>query len=155
LEQRHELYVKKIRDGTVIDHISAGYALTVLNILGIDGRSGQTVSIAMNVPSAREGRKDIVKVEGKELLPKEVDKIALIAPKATINIIRDYEVAKKERVELPQVVKGIVRCDNPSCVSNAREPVEATFQVMSRSPLRIRCHYCGRVMDRDHVLKRF
>ncbi len=155
MEQRHELYVKKIRDGTVIDHITAGYALVVLNILGINGRSGQTVSVVMNVPSAREGKKDIVKVEGKELRPKEVDKIALIAPKATINIIREYEVARKEPVKLPQTIKGIVKCDNPSCVSNAREPVEATFQVVSSSPLRIRCKYCGHVMERDHILKQF
>jgi aspartate carbamoyltransferase regulatory subunit len=95
-----ELYVKKIRDGTVIDHVSAGLALDVLKILNITGRDGRVVSIAMNVPSRKYGRKDIIKVEGRELKPEEVDKIALIAPKSTINIIRGYRVHEKKRVKL-------------------------------------------------------
>ncbi len=90
-----ELYVKKIRNGTVIDHIFAGHALDVLKILGIDGREGHIVSAAMNVISKKQNKKDIVKVENRELKPGEVDKIALIAPSATISIIRDYEVAEK------------------------------------------------------------
>ena len=81
--------MKKIKNGTVIDHISAGHALDVLKILGIDGREGHTVSVAMNVLSEKQSKKDIVKVESRELAPGEVDKIALIAPGATINIIRD------------------------------------------------------------------
>src|SRR4029077_13876464 len=87
-------YVKKIRNGTVIDHISAGHALDVLKILRISGGEGDIVSVAMNVPSKTDSKKDIVKVENRELKPGEVDKIALIAPGATINIIRDYEVAE-------------------------------------------------------------
>jgi aspartate carbamoyltransferase regulatory subunit len=109
----------------------------------------------MNVPSRRGGAKDIVKVEGRELRQHEVDKIALVAPKATINIIREFAVARKEPVRLPETIRGIVRCDNPACISNAREPVESTFQVMSGSPIRIQCRYCSRVMERDDVLKQF
>ena len=84
-----ELYVKKIRNGTVIDHILAGHALDVLKILGIHGGEGHIVSVAMNVVSKKQNKKDIVKVENRELKPSEVDKIALIAPSATISIIRD------------------------------------------------------------------
>ncbi|WP_455286273.1 aspartate carbamoyltransferase regulatory subunit, partial [[Eubacterium] cellulosolvens] len=112
-------------------------------------------SAVMNVESKRYGRKDIVKIEDRELNPQEVDKIALIAPKATINIVREYEVTSKKRVQLPQTIKGIIRCNNPSCVVNAREPVTAEFRVEIPEPLRIRCHYCGRIMGKDDVLKQF
>ncbi|HZD12334.1 MAG TPA: aspartate carbamoyltransferase regulatory subunit [Candidatus Binatus sp.] len=150
-----ELYVKKIKNGTVIDHISAGHALDVLRILGIDGRDGHTVSVAMNVLSEKQATKDIVKVESRELVPGEVDKIALIAPSATINIIRDYEVIEKTRVKLPESIKGMIRCANPSCVSNAGEPVETRFRVERTNPLRMRCHYCSRIMEKIDVLKQF
>jgi aspartate carbamoyltransferase regulatory subunit len=150
-----ELYVKKIRNGTVIDHISAGHALDVVKILGIGHGAGDIVSIAMNVPSKTASKKDIVKVENRELKPSEVDKIALIAPSATINIIRDYEVAEKTRVKLPDSIRGIVRCANPACVSNAGEPVEPTFMVERQDPLRLRCFYCSRIMEKIDVLKQF
>jgi len=150
-----ELYVKKIRNGSVIDHISAGHALDVLKILGIGGGEGHIVSVAMNVSSKTDSKKDIVKVENRELKPSEVDKIALIAPSATINIIRDYEVAEKTRVKLPESIRGIVRCANPACVSNAGEPVEPRFLVERQDPLRLRCFYCVRIMEKQDVLKQF
>jgi len=150
-----ELHVKKIREGTVIDHITSGHALTVLRILGIFGREGGVVSAAMNVPSKKIKRKDIVKIEGRELRPEEVDKIALIAPRATINIIRNYKVIRKEKVNLPKVIRGIVRCANPTCVSNSNEPVQSTFIVECEEPLRLRCHYCGRIMEKDDILQQF
>ena len=109
----------------------------------------------MNVPSKRMGKKDIVKIEGRELKAEEVDKIALIAPNATINIIRDYKVVDKKRVQLPKVIKNIVRCANPACISNSNEPVQPTFYVESQEPLYLKCHYCGYLMERDEILKQF
>ncbi len=155
MSRREELYVKKIKDGTVIDHIAPGHALDVLRILGIDGKGGVVVSIAMNVSSKKFGKKDIVKIEGRELAPKELDKIALIAPSATINIVQDFCVTKKEKVRLPTAIGGIVRCANPACVSNSKEPVEPTFGVESSEPLRLRCHFCRRIMEKGDVLKQF
>ena len=149
------LRVSKIRDGTVIDHITSGHALDVVKILGITGKSGNIVTIAMNVPSKRMGKKDIVKIEGRELKAEEVDKIALIAPNATINIIRDYKVVDKKRVQLPKVIKNIVKCANPACISNSNEPVQPTFYVESQEPLYLKCHYCGYLMERDEILKQF
>ena len=149
------LRVSKIRNGTVIDHITSGHALDVAKILGITGKSGNIVTIAMNVPSKRMGKKDIVKIEGRELKAEEVDKIALIAPHATINIIRDYRVVEKKRVQLPKVIKNIVRCANPACISNSNEPVQPTFYVESQEPLYLKCHYCGYLMERDEILKQF
>jgi len=155
LETSQELYVRKIKDGTVIDHITSGFALDVLKILGIDGKDGEAVTAAMNVASKRQSYKDILKIQNRELKPAEVDKIALIAPKATINIIRNYGVASKKLVELPTVIKGIVKCDNPSCISNSREPVDPKFGVDQREPVRLRCSYCGHVIEREDILKQF
>ncbi len=155
METRQELYVRKIKDGTVIDHISPGFALDVLKILGINGKDGEVVSVAMNVESKRLHNKDIVKIQNRELKPGEVDKIALIAPNATINIIRNYDVASKKPVELPPTIRGILKCDNPSCISNSREPVEPQFGVDRREPIRLRCYFCGHIMEREDVLKQF
>jgi aspartate carbamoyltransferase regulatory subunit len=155
LEKRQELYVRKIENGTVIDHITPGFALDVLKILGISGKNGEVVSTAINVESKHLHHKDIVKIQDRELKPSEVDKIALIAPSATINIIRNYEVASKKVVELPSTIRGIIKCDNPSCISNSMEPVEPKFGVDQREPIRLRCHYCGHVMEREDVLKQF
>jgi len=138
-----ELKIPPIKDGTVIDHITAGNAVKVLHILGIPKTSSSTVSVAMNVRS-RLGKKDIVKVENRELDHHEVNKIALISPKATINIIRGYEVVEKHNVQIPDEIVGIVCCSNPTCISNAREPVISKFIVVSKDPPRIKCYYCER-----------
>ena len=140
---KKELKIPLIRNGTVIDHITAGNAVKVLHILGIPISSSSVVSVAMNVKS-KFGKKDIVKVENREIDPQEVDKIALIAPKATINIIRDYNVAKKHKVEIPNEIIGIVRCSNPTCVSNANEPVKSRFKVINKDPPKIKCYFCER-----------
>ena len=150
-----ELYVAKIRNGTVIDHIMAGYALDVAKILGITGREKGTVTIAINVPSKRFRYKDILKIEGRELNPKEVHTIALLAPHASINIIREYKVAAKQEVKLPKSIENIVKCANPACISNSNEPVRAKFYVDCGEPLLLKCHYCGHIMEKKDVLEQF
>ena len=138
-----ELRVSKIENGTVIDHIAAGQALNVLAILGIDGTSGEGVSVGMNVPSNRLGRKDIVKVEGRELSQNEVDVLSLIAPAATINIVRDFDVVEKHRVSRPETVVGILSCPNANCISTATEPIESRFDVLDDG---VRCAYCDTII---------
>ena len=142
----HELRISKIRDGTVIDHVPGGAALNVLAILGIDGGGGEEVSIGMNVPSDRLRTKDVVKVEDRELSQSELDVLSLIAPDATINIIRDYEVAEKHRVSPPEVVTGVLDCPNHSCITNDDEPVETTFEVLDDG---VRCVYCETIVRDD------
>jgi len=149
------LRVSKIKNGTVIDHITGGHALDVIKILRITGRVDGVVTVAMNVPSKKLKVKDMVKIEGRELKAEEVDKIALLAPHATINIVRNYKVVEKQRVKLPNVIRGIVKCANPACISNSSEPVQPTFYVDNEDPLRIRCHYCGYIMEKQDVLKHF
>jgi len=150
-----ELHVSKIRDGTVIDHITHGYALDVAKILGITGRENKVITIAINVPSKRFKMKDIVKIEGRELNLQEVHKIALLAPHATINIIRNYKVIEKQIVQLPKVFEDIVKCGNPACISNSNEPVRPKFYIESEEPFLLRCHYCGHIMERKDVLEQF
>jgi len=142
-ETNHELRVSKIRNGTVIDHVAGGQALNVLAILGIDGSGGETVSLGMNVPSDRLGRKDVVKVEGRELSQSEVAVLSLIAPDATINIIREYEVVEKLRVERPDRVVGVLACPNRNCITAADEPVESKFDVLENG---VRCAYCETIV---------
>jgi len=145
---KKELKIVPIKNGTVIDHITAGQALNVLKILEINGRTDAVVSVVINVRSKKMGRKDIVKVEDRELKPDEVDKIALIAPNATINIIQDSEVAGKHKVYLPESIEGIIRCANPNCISNAeKEPVMSKFVTVSENPPQFRCFYCERIIE--------
>ncbi len=148
-----ELRVKPIKEGTVIDHIKPGKALKVLKILGITEEHGDIVSIVMNVPSQKLGKKDIIKLENVFLDRETVNKIALISPMATINIIKDYRVIEKYIVEPPEEVVGIVRCQNPRCITNSKEPITPKFRVISKEPITIRCHYCSRVMTEEEIEK--
>ncbi|MCT9096901.1 aspartate carbamoyltransferase regulatory subunit [Haloarchaeobius sp. HME9146] len=141
-----ELRVSKIRNGTVIDHVRGGQALNVLAILGIKGTSGEQVSIGMNVPSGTLATKDVVKVEGRELSQDEVDVLSLIAPDATINIVRDYEVVEKHRVSRPESVSGVLSCPNHNCITNAKEPVDTEFEVLRDG---VRCGYCETIVRED------
>jgi len=139
-----ELKVKPIENGTVIDHIPAGMAFRVIDIIAAGRDLKKPMSIVMNVESSGIVKKDIVKMEDLELRKREVDKIALIAPDATINIIRGFEVVEKMTVKPPKRVTGIVKCSNPNCISNQKEPVVPEFDVSSTSPLKLRCIYCER-----------
>ena len=142
-----ELKVQPITNGTVIDHITPGCALKVLKILNIPQSGNDSiVSVVMHV-GGKKGTKDIVKIENRELQTDEVDKIALIAPDATINIIRDYEVVEKHQVDIPNKITGIVICSNPNCISNANEPITSRFVVKQHKPFRIRCAYCDRELN--------
>ena len=155
-----ELKVPPIENGTVIDHLPTWTALTVLRILGINeekkDRKDLLVTTSMNVKSRRFEKKDFIKIENRELKPEEVDKIAVIAPKATINIIREKEVIKKWKVELPETINGIISCPNDSCISNdGKEPISSIFKTEIREGelLRFRCVYCGKTIYSDDIPK--
>ena len=143
-----ELKITPIKNGTVIDHIGNGLSLEVLRIIGVQELDkDSTVSVALHVRSQKMGWKDIVKVENMELSPRKVNAIALIAPTATISIIREYKVREKRPVDLPERIVGVVRCPNPNCITNRGEPVESEFEVARRRPVVLRCVYCERQMD--------
>lgn len=140
------LLISPIRNGTVIDHITAGEALNVLKIIGITGTTNESVSVATNVASGKMGKKDIVKVVNRELSTEEVDRIALIAPRASISIIREYRVFRKKGVEKPKFLVGTVKCPNPGCISNTNEPIESRFAVI---PSGLQCLYCEWLISKD------
>lgn len=141
------LTVSKIRRGTIIDHIPAGKALEVLKALGITGSEGLRVAVLMNVESRRLGRKDIIKIENEFLDSKEVNLIALAAPSATINIVEDYEVRKKFRVVVPDIIEDLLKCPNPTCITNkAGEPVRPKLRKIEDNPLELQCVYCGTII---------
>jgi len=147
-----KLRVSKIRNGTVIDHIAGGQALNVLAILGIDGTDGEPISIVMNVPSDRLGTKDIVKVEGRELSEDELDVLSLVAPAASVNIIREYDVVDKHLVDRPDKVIGVLECPNQHCITTENEPVDSHFEVLDEG---VRCTYCDTIIREDlaaHIL---
>ncbi|MFD1599730.1 aspartate carbamoyltransferase regulatory subunit [Halobellus rarus] len=143
-----ELRVSKIRNGTVIDHLAAGQALNVLALLGIDGSGGESVSVGMNVPSDKLAKKDIVKVEDRELSQSEVDVLAVIAPEATINIVREYDVVEKKRIDRPESVDGVLSCPNRNCITNDDEPIRTRFAVLDDA---LRCDYCGEIVREEEV----
>jgi len=145
-DENERLLVRRIKNGTVIDHITAGEALNVVKILGITGSTQEALSIATNVPSMNMGHKDIVKLSNRELSKEDVDRIALISPHATINIIRNFKVCEKKGVEIPTLIEGVVRCPNPGCISNTNEPIRSRFRVL---PKGLRCCYCDWVITSD------
>jgi aspartate carbamoyltransferase regulatory subunit len=149
-----QLTITKIKEGTVIDHIDSGKAVLVLRIIGIDHQSTEPVSMAMNVPSKKMGKKDIVKVEGKFISAEELNKISLIAPKATINLIKDFEIQKKFRVNLPEVIEGILTCPNRNCITNSREPITRRFYItLEENQVVAKCYYCNRkIVDIDRYV---
>ena len=143
-----ELRISPIKNGTVIDHIKPGMALKILPLLSIDQEFDTGLSIAMNAHSEKHGKKDIVKIEDKELHPREVNRLAVITPNASISIIRDFKVVKKYKVRLPDTIEGIVRCENLNCITNGKEPIKSRLIKIQKDPVKFRCYYCGRIQNR-------
>jgi aspartate carbamoyltransferase regulatory subunit len=121
----------------------------VIDILNLENHDN-IISIAANLQSKKMGKKGIVKVGGRNLTKKEVDKISVIAPDATISIIKDYNVKSKKRVSMPEEFTGVIRCPNPKCITNI-EPTTKKFNVIDKKPLKLRCEYCERVIDGTKV----
>lgn len=145
--------VTAINNGTVIDHIPAGRSLSVLRMLGLDGGRSSPISLVMNVPSSKHGRKDIIKVEDRELTQEELDRLALIAPNASVAIIRSFAVAEKRTVELGDELVNISRCTFSNCITtNRREPQDHRLRIVGKDPLELRCRYCGRTQELDGLI---
>lgn len=145
-----KLIVRKIENGSVIDHIAFGKGLKVINILNIN--PDETAVLLMNVPSEKLGRKDIVKIENRELTLNEVNKISLIAPNATLNVIENGEVKEKKKVVLPDILENIVKCPNTNCITNSNEPIKTKFIVEKKEPLKLRCWYCEKIFNSEEVI---
>ncbi len=152
LMSESQLLVRRIKDGTVIDHIDPGMALVVLSALNITGRKGNVITIALNVPSSKFEAKDMIKIENRFLESNDTNKLVLLAPKTTINIIRDYKVIEKRKVELPIAFIGIFKCSNPMCVTNSKEQIKSIIDVIDKLKPILKCRYCVRILNIDELI---
>ncbi|HXT84955.1 MAG TPA: aspartate carbamoyltransferase regulatory subunit [Verrucomicrobiae bacterium] len=147
-----QLLVRRIKNGTVIDHIESPRALLVLDILNINGHEGNVITVALNVPSIKHKKKDIIKVENKFLEKKETDKLALIAPKATINIIKNYNLIEKRKIQLPDKIIGFFKCPNLKCITNTEDGLKSKIEIIDKVYLRLKCQYCARSIITDELI---
>lgn len=155
-KNKSELKIRAIENGTVIDHITANKALHILKILELPDDETQNITVAINVSSKEIGRKDILKIENRELDHEELNQVALIAPKATINIIRNFEPIKKDKIILPDRITSIIKCTNPKCITNyENEPITPVFNVINKYPPIVRCHYCEKLINTEDIDKQF
>lgn len=141
---KKELVVSAIENGTVIDHIPASMVLQVISILGLEDYEDE-VLVGINLDSKKYGKKGILKVRNKFFEEKDINKIALVAPSATLIVIKNYEVVEKHNVEIPDTIEKIVKCINPNCITN-QEKIDTKFNVVSKNPLKLQCHYCEKTM---------
>ncbi len=148
---KDKLAITKIMFGTVIDHIPNKMSFKISSILNLQNSNG-AIAVIASTKSRNMGKKDIIKIEGRHLNSSELDKIALLAPGATINIIDDSKVISKTLLSTPAQVSGILKCFNPNCITN-HEKTTTKFKTVSRTPLKIRCFYCERTFDED-ILER-
>ena len=147
---KEELIVNAIKDGTVIDHIPAKDLFNVIRILNLESSQNQ-MTFGTNLDSKRLGKKSIVKVKNRFFKQEEINKIALVAPQANLNIIKDYKVDKKMKVEVPDEIHGIVKCFNPKCVTN-HEEITTKFTVVSKEDeeVALKCKYCEKITSKKH-----
>jgi aspartate carbamoyltransferase regulatory subunit len=148
-EKRH-LNVTAIENGTVIDHIPANSVFKVLHILNLENNKNQLL-IGDNLESVKFGKKGIVKVSNTFFEENEINKIALVAPSATVIVIRNFEVISKKQVEIPNQIFNIVKCFNPNCITN-HENIPTRFTVIDKEPLKLHCHYCEKNTAKDNLM---
>ena len=147
---RKELVVSALENGTVLDHIPADNVYKALRILNLKGIENQ-ITIGINLNSKQHGKKGIIKIADKFFEDEELNKLALLAPEATVNVIRDFKVVEKKKVELPKEITGIAKCMNPKCVTN-HQPIRTRFKTIDNgNEISLLCHYCEKITDSKHI----
>ena len=146
---KKERLVAAIENGTVIDHIPSEKTYEVASVLGLQNLD-TVVTIGYNYLSKKIGRKGIIKIENKFFSDEEISRLSVVAPNVVLNIIRNFEVVEKKKVETPDELRGIVKCNNPKCVTN-NEPMPTIFSVIDKETSIIRCHYCDKEQDINKV----
>ena len=147
-----KLKIVKISKGTVIDHIDAGYALTILNLTGLD-EVKNLITIGVNVSSKKYNTKDIIKIENVFLNEIQMQQISILSPNATISLIENNNVIEKKKVKLPNIIIKLILCVNQTCISNSeKEPISTEFTVLEEKPLKIQCIYCERIYKLEEIV---
>lgn len=147
--KREELLVAAIENGTVIDHIPPAKIFEVVNLLHLENVK-TSIMVGINLKSHKMGQKSIIKIADKYFTDAELNQLSVVAPNVSLCIIKDYEVVEKREVELPDVVRGVVKCGNPKCITN-NEPMTTVFQVVDKERGIIQCAYCEKEQNIDHV----
>ena len=147
---RKELVVSALENGTVLDHIPAENVYKALSILNLKGVENQ-ITLGINLASKIYGRKGIIKIADKFFEDEELDKLVLIAPQATVNVIRDFKVVEKKKLKMPKEIVGIAKCQNPKCVTN-HQPVKTWFKTIDNgNEISLLCHYCEKITGQKHI----
>jgi len=149
MEKKKELQIAALENGTVIDHIPSEQLFKVVSLLGIENLK-TPVTIGYNLDSKKMGKKGILKIAGKFFEQDEINRITLIAPSVKLNIIKDYEVVEKKTVHLPDELIGIVKCNNPKCITNS-EPMKTRFHVIDKERITLKCHYCELKIRKEDI----
>lgn len=146
--KNNKLEVSAIKDGTVIDHIPADKLFKVINILKLN-EIDKTITFGTNFESKKLGKKAIIKLSDVFFKDSDINRIALVAPEAKLNIIKEYKVVEKKVVEVPSEINGIISCVNPKCITN-HEKVSTRFEVVDKKQIKLRCHFCEKITDPEH-----
>ena len=146
---KQALQVAALKNGTVIDHIPSDKLFTVVNLLGLEN-SDSNMTIGNNLESKKLGKKGIIKVADRFFTDEEISRLSVVSPNVKLNIIRDYEVVEKKQVIMPEELKGIVKCNNPKCITN-NEPMTTIFHVIDKESGILKCHYCEKEQNKESV----
>ncbi|MBO7192472.1 MAG: aspartate carbamoyltransferase regulatory subunit [Bacteroidales bacterium] len=147
---RKELVVSALENGTVLDHIPAENVYKALDILNLKGIESQ-ITIGVNLASKAQGKKGIIKIADKFFEDEELNKLALIAPMATVNVIRDFKVVEKKKLVMPKEVVGMAKCRNPKCVTN-HQPIKTRFTTIEKNnEIQLLCHFCEKITTTKNV----
>ena len=146
---KEELQVAALQNGTVIDHIPTDKLFTIVSLLGLKN-SDLNITIGNNLPSKKLGKKGIIKVADRFFTDEEISRLSVVAPNVQLNIINNYEVVEKKQVIMPDVIKGLVKCGNPKCITN-HEPMTTIFHVICKENGILKCHYCEKEQNKEAV----
>lgn len=148
-----KLLVEAIANGTVIDHIAPGQAMNILRLFNFIGKHNQ-ITVGFNLKSGEMGSKDIIKIADVTFSPSETEQLAILAPDATVNSIKDYKVVDKYKLRLPNEIKGAFECPNSNCITHVEKGAPARFSIFKEEgKVMMRCHYCERVFARKVLLR--
>lgn len=147
--KKEQLQVAALENGTVIDHITTDKLFKIVRLLELD-QCEESVTIGNNLPSKKVGKKGIIKVSGRYFTDEQISRLSVVCPNIHLSIIKNYEVVEKKTVGLPDMLKDVVKCANPVCITN-NEPMHTIFDVVDKEHGIVRCHYCGKTQSIDNI----
>ena len=148
-----EMFVRALKNGTVIDHIPSDKLFAVVSLLHLDKLKNRII-IGFNLNSEKIGKKSIIKVSDKYFSSEELNQLSVLSPNVTLNIIKEYEIIEKYKVEMPDELNGIIKCANPKCITN-NEPMTTRFKIIDKQKGIIRCLYCekNQIIDPEKLIR--